>query len=186
VTPDAAVVAILEALDAASIPYMIVGSLASNFHGVPRATRDADFVVELPAGALDRLSKALPSSLSLGAQGAFEAVTGTTRYLIVLDRHPFVAELFVLSDDRHDRERFARRQRVEAFGRTTFVATAEDMIVTKLRWTMDAGRAKDREDIRNMLAVRGPALDWEYLRRWTAEHGTAKLLSEINASIPPS
>ena len=28
--------AVLDALEAVAIPYMIVGSLASNFHGIPR------------------------------------------------------------------------------------------------------------------------------------------------------
>ena len=51
-TPGEAVVSVLAALDAAAIPYMLVGSLASNFHGIPRSTRDADFVVQLPAEGL--------------------------------------------------------------------------------------------------------------------------------------
>jgi hypothetical protein len=131
-TADDALVAILAALDDSAIPFMIVGSLASNFHGVPRSTRDADVVVELTPGALERLSNALRPPLSLAAQGGFEAVTGTTRYLIVLEDSPFVAELFVRSDDAHDRERFQRRQRVELLGHPAFIATAEDMVVTKL------------------------------------------------------
>src|SRR5437899_2515339 len=73
VTADDAVVAVLSALDSAAIPYMIVGSLASNFHGIPRSTRDADFVVDLGPSSLDRLSAALPSEMRLGAQSAFEA-----------------------------------------------------------------------------------------------------------------
>ncbi len=151
-TADEAVVAVLAALEAAGIPYMIVGSLASNFHGIPRSTRDADFVVELGPDGLQRLGAALPSGLTVGVQGAFEAVTGTTRYLIEMARSPFVCELFVRSDDAHDRERFRRRERVGVLGRVAFVASAEDMIVTKLRWAQH--RAKDREDIRNILAVR--------------------------------
>jgi len=183
-TADDALVAILAALDDSAIPFMIVGSLASNFHGVPRSTRDADVVVELTPGALERLSNALRPPLSLAAQGGFEAVTGTTRYLIVLEDSPFVAELFVRSDDAHDRERFQRRQRVELLGHPAFIATAEDMVVTKLRWAAGAARLKDRDDIRNMLAVSGATLDWDYLDRWTALHGTAELLAEIRASIP--
>ena len=33
-------------LDQAGIPYMIVGSYASTFHGEPRMTRDIDVVVD--------------------------------------------------------------------------------------------------------------------------------------------
>ena len=184
-TPDAAVIAVLAALDAAAIPYMIVGSLASNFHGIPRSTRDADFVVQLVPDSLRRLEQQLPPGLILDRQGAFEAVTGTLRYLVVLADSPFVCELFVLSDDAHDRERFARRQGATVFAHPAFVASAEDMIITKLRWATGAHRSKDRDDIRNMLAVRGADLDWAYLDRWSATHGTAALLAEIKSSLPP-
>ena len=184
-TADQAVVAILDALETASVPYMIVGSLASNFHGIPRSTRDADFVVELPPGVLQRLADALPPGLTLHSQAAFEAVTGTTRYLVELAGSPFVGELFVRSDDAHDQERFSRRLQVRVFDRVAWVASAEDMIVTKLRWVDQAHRPKDRDDIRNMLAVRAEELDWTYLRRWSQVHGTAGLLEEIRASLPP-
>lgn len=184
-TADEAVVALVGALEAVSLPYMIVGSLASNFHGIPRSTRDPDFVIELVPGGLERLAGELPSGLTLQRQGTFEVVTGTTRYLVELVDSSFVCELFVRSDDPHDLERFSRRQRVSMFDRLTFVASAEDAIVTKLRWATDAHRLKDREDVRNMLAVRGPDLDWAYLRRWSAEHGTAALLEQIRMSIPP-
>ena len=183
-TADEAVVAALDALDAANVPYMIVGSLASNFHGIPRSTRDADFVVELSPGRLDRFGASLPPALTLHPQGSFETVTGTTRYLVELAGSPFVCELFVRSDDAHDRERFVRRQRARILERVAFVATAEDMIVTKLRWADAAHRSKDVDDIRNIVAVRGPELDWAYVSRWSVEHGTARLLEEIRSSIP--
>lgn len=185
-TADDAVVAVLDALDAAGMPYMIVGSLASNFHGIPRSTRDADFVVELPPGSLARFAAVLRPDLTLHPQGSFETVTGTTRYLVELAGSPFVCELFVRSDDAHDRERFVRRQRVRVLERIAFVATAEDMIVTKLRWADAAHRSKDIDDIRNIVAVRGPELDWAYVTRWSVEHGTATLLEDIRSSIPPA
>lgn len=185
-TADEAVVAVLDALETAGVPYMIVGSLASNFHGIPRSTRDADFVVEVPPGNLEHLGDALPPELTLQRQGSFEAVTGTTRYLIALTDSPFVCELFVRSDDAHDRARFSRRQRVRLLERVACVATAEDMIVTKLRWADAAGRSKDVEDIRNIIAVRGSELDWAYVERWAAAHGTTSLLDQIRRRIPPA
>lgn len=183
-TPDQALVAVFAALDAAAIPYMLVGSLASNFHGIPRSTRDADFVVELSSDSLQQLEALLPAELRLERQGGFEAVTGTMRFLIVLAGSPFVCELFGLSDDAHDQARFARRQAAKVLSHEAFVASAEDMIVTKLRWAAGARRSKDREDIRHMVAVRGPELDWAYIDRWVIEHGTAALLAEIRASVP--
>ena len=182
-TPDEAVVSVLAALDAAAIPYMLVGSMASNFHGIPRSTRDADLVVQLAAGGLQRLAAELPAGLLLERPGAFEAVTGTIRYLVTLVGSPFVCELFELSDDPHDRARFARRLSARVLGREAFVASAEDMVITKLRWVVAANRPKDREDIRNILAVQGQ-LDWAYIDTWCATHGTAQILADIRASLP--
>jgi hypothetical protein len=184
VTADEAVVAVIDALESAGIPYMIVGSLASNVHGIPRSTRDADLVVEADPSAWDRLGRALPASLRLHPQGSFEVVTGTMRYLIELSESPFVCELFALSDDAHDRERFRRRQQVRVLGREASVASVEDMIVTKMRWAVEARRAKDRDDVRNMIAVRGGSLDWRYIRQWCTVHRTLEQLESIRSTIP--
>jgi hypothetical protein len=49
-TLGALLAAIGERLAAAGIPYMVTGSVASSFHGEPRATRDIDIVIEAQAG----------------------------------------------------------------------------------------------------------------------------------------
>jgi hypothetical protein len=182
-TADEATVAVIDALDRATIPFMIVGSLASNFHGIPRATRDADFLMQIGPASLTDLAAALPLALHLGPQA--ETVTGTTRYLVTLQGSPFVCELFVCGDDPHDVARFARRRRVHALDREVCIATAEDMIVTKLRWARLANRGKDRDDVRNMIAVRGADLDWAYIERWSRAQDTLGLLDSIRDSVPP-
>lgn len=184
-TPDEAVVAVIDALERSHVPYMIVGSLASNFHGIPRSTQDADFVVELEPQTLGLIGDALPAGLCLQTQGSFETVTGALRYIIELDGSPFVCELFVRSDDPHDRERFGRRLRTLVLDRRVSIASAEDMIVTKLRWALLAGRGKDLDDARNMIAVRDRELDWDHITRWSVEHRTRALLDQVRASIPP-
>lgn len=42
----AGVRAAIDALNGLNIPYMVVGSLSSNYYAIPRSTRDADFVIE--------------------------------------------------------------------------------------------------------------------------------------------
>ena len=183
-TADEAAVAVIEALDRARIPFMIVGSLASNFHGIPRATRDADFLMQIESASMSALAATLPAGLQLAPEAAFETVTGTTRYLVTLRQSPFVCELFVCGDDPHDVARFGRGERVRALGRQVAMATAEDMVITKLRWAAQANRSKDRDDVRNIIAVRGADLDWAYIERWCATHDTLGLLNDIRDSIP--
>ena len=46
---------VVDALEAAAIPYMLVGSFASTWHGAPRTTQDIDIVIDPTPDGLDRL-----------------------------------------------------------------------------------------------------------------------------------
>ena len=63
--------------------------------------------------------------------------------------------------------------------------TAEDVIITKLRWFAKVRRNKDWDDARDVIAVQGDALDWDYIHSWCDKHGTRQILGEIQKSIPP-
>lgn len=177
-------VAVIDALESLGVPYMLVGSFSSNFYGVPRATQDADFVVQLPGGQIRALADRLGPAFRLDPQVSFETVTGTTRYTLRLTDTHFEVELFLLSDDDHDRERFHRRRRVSLLNRQTFLPTVEDVIIMKLRWSRGGRRAKDVDDARNVIAVQGSRIDWDYVFSWCNRHGTRDLLESIRSSIP--
>jgi len=178
-TADQALLAVIDALERLGSPYVLVGSLATNFHGIPRSTRDADIVVSLGASTLDRLADLFVPDLWIQPQTSFETVTGSIRHVIEVRDSPFIIELFGFGDDPHDRARLARRQRVRVLDHDTWVLTAEDVVITKLRWGMHANRAKDLDDARNVLAVRQNDLDMEYIRGWSADHGTTAILDRL-------
>ena len=83
-----------------------------------------------------------------------------------------------------DQERFRRRQQVEIPGHKVFVPTAEDIIITKLRWSTHGQRSKYVDDARGIIAVQGDRLDLNYIRAWCECHGTSALFDEIRRSIP--
>jgi hypothetical protein len=182
VTSEEMIVTVVDALKAVDVPFMVVGSLAANFYGIPRSTRDADFVIQIPP-PFAALSERFGPDLRLAPQASFEGVTGTIRHRIEARGTPFTVELFELSDDPHDVLRFARRRHVRLFGRDVFVATAEDTLITKLRWAVQPGREKDVDDTRNVIAVQSDHLDWTYIQRWCSEHGTSMLLESIRRSV---
>jgi hypothetical protein len=184
-TEDEATLTVIDALETLAIPYMVVGSLSSNLYGIPRSTKDADFVIELGSVPLSRLVDHLGASFRLDPQMTFEMNTLTRRHRLAVVDVPFTIELFYLSDDPHDQERFRRRHRMNTMGREVSMPTAEDVIITKLRWAVNARRAKDREDVRDVIAVQGANLDWPYVYNWCEQHGTRDLLDEIRRSIPP-
>lgn len=47
---------VIDLLERLRIPYMVTGSIAASYHGRPRATHDADVVIDPAAGQLDELT----------------------------------------------------------------------------------------------------------------------------------
>jgi hypothetical protein len=170
---------LVAALDAAAIDYVLVGSLASNFYGVSRSTQDADIVVSCSGARIGELLKTLGEEFERDPQLAFETVTGTSKTLLRVKRTGFQIEVFFLSDDEHDRERFARRRKVSIFDCDAYVLTVEDVLITKLRWLLLAGRSKDEADIRAVLKVQQHRVDWPYVESWADRHGTRELLERL-------
>ncbi|MCC6581166.1 MAG: hypothetical protein IT440_12070 [Phycisphaeraceae bacterium] len=165
---------VVDALNRLGIAYMLVGSFSSNAYGTARATGDADFVIETDQ-RIDDLRRALQPHFRMDSQISFEPTQGTTRYLFHHDGTGFLVEVFVLSDDEHDRARFSRRRSIERGGRVAYFPSPEDVIIQKLRW----GRRKDQADVAGILALQKDKLDWTYLRLWCDRHGTRALLDAI-------
>ena len=143
---------VLAALNEAAILHMLVGSFARNYYADPRSTKDADLVLSLSSGAsMNLFIAALSPDFSLNEQITFETNTGTMRSTLVHTESGFEVELFHLSNDGYDQERFRRRRAITYEGQRTATLTAEDVIVTKLRWA----RGKDLEDVRDVIAFQG-------------------------------
>ena len=80
--------------------------------------------------------------------------------------------------DEFDQARFKRREKVELFnGSGVWVATAEDVIVQKLRWALTGQRSKDFDDVVSVLLRKPQRLDFNYIEAWCTKHGTLPLLA---------
>ena len=176
---EEAVCAMLDALNAADVPYMLVGSFSSNAYGEARSTKDADFVVQLAPEKRHAVFQALPDDFAVDSQALFETVTGHTRQIVRVPSIPFEIELFDLSTDAFDQSRFARRVRTTMSGRTVWLPTAEDVIVQKLRWAKLANRLKDFLDAHGVVKIRADLLDWEYIERWCDRLAIRDKLDEL-------
>lgn len=178
-----AVLAVIDALEGLSIPYMVVGCLASSAHGIACASQNAGFVLELGATPISSIAARLGEQFGLNPQMSFETITATTRFELRHMGSAFKIELFLLSDDPHDRERFLRRRQGSVMGRTVWLPTPEDVIITKLKWSQLGKRTKDVDDVRNVIAVQGERIDWAYVNAWCDRHGTRTLLEQIRQSL---
>jgi predicted nucleotidyltransferase len=115
-------VAVIDTLNELDVPYMVVGSLSSNYYGIPRSTKDIDIVVQLSELISARdIAAHLGPHFHLNPQASFEMISSTIRYVISTQDLPFQIELFVLSEDEHDQERFRRRQLQKIFERKAYL-----------------------------------------------------------------
>src|SRR5258708_1665008 len=101
-TSEDLVALVFDALAYLGVPFMVSGSLASNFYGVPRATQDADLVLDLDRLPIDAFVARIGEHLTVDTQLGFETITGSRRLLARAPNSAFQVELFGVTDDRHD------------------------------------------------------------------------------------
>jgi len=162
----------LDLLQACAIDYMVVGSVSSSVHGQARATQDLDVVVRLNQEQLELLLAKLPEDrYYVSAAAAGEAVRRRTQFNLIDLRGGGKIDLLPLKRRDFSQQEFDRRRQVEALGRTLYVATPEDVILSKLEWNAITPSQRQLRDVAGIIATQGERLDIGYLEKWARELG---------------
>ncbi len=164
-------------LDSAGIPYMVTGSIATNYYAVPRMTRDIDLVVELSAGDVERLCALFEGDFYLDRDAVRDAIAARSGFNLIHHAHVIKVDVIVRKDSEYRRTEFARRRRAVVEGDAFFVVAPEDLIISKLDWARDTRSEVQLADVRNLLTSM-PDLDLAYLARWTERLGLGPLYRE--------
>jgi len=92
-------------------------------------------------------------------------------------------DLFVVApDDEFERSRLDRRVPADVFGRSSWIATAEDVILSKLRLRIESRSEVQWRDCVEIAAVQ--ELDRAYLGRWAPVLGVVDDLAELLGGGP--
>lgn len=174
---------VAETLDALAVPYLICGSLASSMYGVPRFTQDVDLVADLPAGKVDAFVEALRTRFYVDRNAVAEAVRRQRSFNLIHLQSFVKIDVFLAKGDAFTRaqiDRRARRDLPAGTGQSVTVATAEDTVLSKLRWYRDGGSTSEQQwkDVLGVLKVQAQRLDREYLARWARELELTELLAK--------
>jgi len=162
---------IAPALERAAIPYMVVGSVAYNAYGEPRATFDIDIVIEPSRDSLLAFLTALPARYYVDHDVALDALARRSMFNVIDADTGWKVDFIVRKDRAFSIEEFARRQRELVDDVAVFVATAEDTIIAKLEWAKLGNSARQLDDVRRLVGVRGDTLDRAYIAHWVGALG---------------
>jgi hypothetical protein len=178
-TPEDALKLLLSKLDECGIPYMITGSFASNIHGLPRATQDADIVIEVKQRDLERFLESLGSAFYRSSEAALDALVREQMFNVVHLETGFKVDLIIRKSRSFSRMEFSRRQPAFYLGASRWFATAEDTILAKLEWSKMVGSERQFNDALSVAKIQGDNLDRAYLEQWARELDVLDLLEKL-------
>lgn len=173
---------IVDALDGAGIPHMLVGSLASNVHGAPRSTQDIDLVVAPTEPALMSFLDSLDPERFYVPGSAVEALRNRDQFNVIDTGSGWKIDLIIRKERPFSRSEFDRRRQIRAFGVGLYVASPEDTVLAKLEWAARGASDRQLADAATVISVLSGSLDDEYLDRWAADLGVSDLLSRARRS----
>ncbi len=183
-TQEEVVVAVVRELEGLDIPYMITGSFASNLHGVPRMTQDADVVVHVDQASASKLVERLEGEFYVSREAVREAVSLRRLFNVIHLATGLKVDLVVKKQRPHSDEELRRRCPGMLGGREVTFATAEDTVLSKLEWAQLAESDRQYFDAVGVIEVQAGQLDWPYLERWSEELGISDLLARARAGEP--
>lgn len=181
-TPTEIVLLVARVFEALGVPYVLVGSLASSARGVPRATNDADLVVELRQEHVALLVAQLTEFFYVDETAVERAIASGRSFNAIHLDSGFKIDVFVPPPGGFGHQQIARRVREVAItggvSRELEVATAEDVMLAKFLWFRDGGNTSDRQwqDVLGLIRVQDAALDLDYLLAWATRLGVTELL----------
>ena len=181
---------VLEALEAADIPYLIGGAVAVWAWGEPRATRDLDLVVQISDSAVVKLSEELNKrNLLLPADIIQERLNdnrGDVPLNAIHTLSGYKAEFYLLRDGGLFRaEAFKRRVLIDLgpdLGEL-YLHTPEDLILYKLIYFSLSQQPKHIKDIAAIMLTLGNELDTLYIQRWVDEKDLQTLWKSVQLQI---
>jgi hypothetical protein len=169
-------------LDKLGIPYAVGGSVASSYHGIPRATNDVDLVAEIRPAQAGALAAGLSPDFYADEDLIRDALLSGRAFNIIHFKTTYKFDFFPVSRDPHDVQQMARRVVVHSdlLGEDVSfpVASAEDTILAKLAWFKKGGYESARQwnDVLGVVRIQEGRLDLPYLREWAPRLGVEEWL----------
>lgn len=154
---------IVDTLNKLNIPYMLSGSVALGIHVVPRATRDFDFVVYMHQKDISKFVEEF-EGYYFDNDAIKDAIVRNSMFNIIDNESDYKADFILMKEDDFGIEEFNRRTEMEFYGKTFYLITPEDLLISKLIWIQDYQSAIQMDDIKKLSILQN--IDWIYTNNW--------------------
>ncbi|OQA01158.1 MAG: hypothetical protein BWY69_01467 [Planctomycetes bacterium ADurb.Bin401] len=156
---------IAQSLDKQQIPYMIIGGQAVLLYGTPRLTRDIDITLGADSESFPLLAEICSQCDLKMLPDNPQTFAIQTRVLPAENVRSGIRIDFIFSFSNYEKHALERTKKVLIDDYPVKFASCEDVLVHK----MIAGRAIDREDMKNILIKNKNKIDFAYVKKWLNE-----------------
>lgn len=166
------------------IPYFVGGGVASIIHGEERFTKDADIVIRISPFLIPRFVKIFETDFVVSADAVQDALERRYAFNIIHIETAYKIDFYPITDeDEMEITALARRLQIDIGAGKVWMASAEDVILAKLRWFRKGGEVSEKQwrDVLGVLKVQGKNLDFTYLETMAARFHLADLLLRARA-----
>jgi hypothetical protein len=179
VTEEEFAIDAIRRLNRSGIAYFVTGAIASNYWGIPRTTHDLDFVVQLSAESIRNLLREFRNDFYLDEQAVRAALAPPYQFNAIDNRSAFKIDFWTLRSDPFEMSMFERRVQISLSGEQTWIASAEDIILQKLRWDSLTPSEQQIVDAAGIVAIQFDSLDLDYVKKWARTLRVGEKLNKL-------
>jgi hypothetical protein len=161
---------------------MLTGSMAMNYYAQPRMTRDIDLVVALTSSDADKVVDLFRPDYYVSEEAVRDSIATKSIFNLIHQESVIKVDCVVCRDTPYHHAEFERRQQIKIDNFSTWIATKEDLIISKLEWAKDSRSEIQLRDVKNLAAS---GCDTAYIDKWTEELDLSKLWEEVRAGLAP-
>jgi hypothetical protein len=157
------------------ISFMLTGSMAMNYYAQPRMTRDIDLVVALAPRDTDAIVRLFSPDYYVSRDAVSHSIGRESMFNLIHQESVIKVDCIVRKSSPYRLTEFERRQRIRIEDFYTWIASKEDLIISKLDWAKDSHSELQLRDVKNLAST---GCDREYIEHWTQELGLHSLWQE--------
>lgn len=169
---------VTERLNDADIPYMITGSIATNYYSIPRMTRDIDIVIELKDEDVAKIVALFENDFYIDEKMIKDSLKHEGLFNIIHNDKIIKIDFIIKKKNEYRDLEFSRKQKIEVDNVSMWLTSLEDMILSKLYWAKDSFSEIQLRDVANLINS-SKNIDADYIEKWVKKLGLEEIYKKV-------